>query len=136
MPARAVVKYLRISPRKMRLVLDTIRKKPVAEAAYRLKMTNKKAARMVEKVLKSAVANAKVLKMDEERLFVSEIRADGGPVFKRFMSRSMGRADRILKRTTHLTVVVDEGKIAYKKPPVKAEEEAAKKPKKKAAGKK
>lgn len=138
MTAKAVTKYLRISSRKMRLVVDLIRRKPVIEAKYILARTNKKAARMVEKVLKSAVANAKVLKMDEARLYVSDIRADVGPQFKRFMSRSMGRADRILKRTTHLTVAVEEGSKPYKMPPTAAQtEEAAKKPKrKKAAAKK
>jgi len=65
---------------------------------------------MAEKVLKSAVANAKILGLEEGRLYVADIRADGGPVLKRFMSRSMGRADRILKRTTHLSVIVKEGK--------------------------
>jgi large subunit ribosomal protein L22 len=60
------------------------------------------------------VANAKVLGMDENRLYVSDVRANGGPVFKRFMSRSMGRADRLLKRTTHLSLAVSEGQKIYK----------------------
>ncbi len=108
MKAKAVIKHLRIAPRKIRLVIDTIREKPVKEALYRLASLNKKGARLAQEALKSAIANAKVLKMDEEKLFVSEIKADGGPTFKRFMSRSMGRADRIIKRTTHLTVVLRE----------------------------
>lgn len=107
--AKVVLKYLRISPRKVRAVLDAIRHKPVQKAHFILKTINKKAAGMADKALKSAVANAKVLGMDEARLFVSDVRADGGPVFKRFMSRSMGRADRLLKRTTHLSLSVSEG---------------------------
>lgn len=117
MQARAVIKYLRIGPRKVRLVIDAIRGRPVKEAFYRLAVLNKKAARLAEEALKSAVANAKVLKMDENQLYVSEIKADGGPSFKRFMSRSMGRADRILKRTTHLTVVVKEAEKKIALPP-------------------
>ncbi len=108
--ARAVEKYLRIAPRKMRLVIDTIRRKPVSQAFNILTVLNKKAARLVEKGLKSAVANAKGKGLTESNLVVSEIRADGGPVMKRFLSRAMGRADQILKRMTHLTVVVREGK--------------------------
>ena len=99
--ARAIVRYLRISPRKVRLVINAIRKKPATQAQSILMGLNKKAARLVEKGLKSAVANAKGKGLEESRLMVSEIKADGGPVMKRFMSRSMGRADQILKRTTH-----------------------------------
>ena len=106
--ARAVVKYLRISPRKVRLVINTVRYQRPDTAFGILMHFKKKAARMVEKIVKTAVANAKVLGMDETRLYISDIRADGGPVLKRFMQRSMGRADRILKRTTHLSVVLSE----------------------------
>lgn len=138
--AKAISKYLRISPRKVRLVLDTIRRKPVNQARYILGALNKKAARMAEKVLNSAVANAKVLGLDENRLIVSDVRADGGPVFKRFMSRSQGRADRILKRTTHLSMIVEEGKKSYGSPaeqPAAAEEQETKtKVKKKAPARK
>ena len=66
---------------------------------------------MVEKTLKSAQANARVKKMDEERLYVREIKADGGPSLKRYMSRSMGRADVILKRMAHVTIILDERKV-------------------------
>ncbi len=111
--AKAVAKYLRIAPRKMRLVIDAIRHQPAQKAFVALMVLKKKAARMVEKVLKSAVANAKVLGLDENRLVVSDIRADGGPTMKRFMSRSMGRADRIIKRTTHLSLVVEEGQKSW-----------------------
>ncbi len=107
--AAAYVKYLRIAPRKIRLVIDAIRRKTTGEAFQVLMAMKKKGARITEKLLKSAVANAKVLGMDVERLYVSEARADGGPILKRIMSRSMGRADRIAKRTTHLTLKVREG---------------------------
>lgn len=124
--ARAVARYLRISPRKVRLVIDAVRHKPVGESQKILMLLNKKAARLAEKLLKSAVANAKVLGLDEKRLYISDIRADGGPVLKRFMSRSMGRADRILKRTTHLSVTVKESDRVYRDFSSKQEAEEAK----------
>lgn len=108
--ARSIVKYLKISPRKVRLVINAVRRKPVSLAFSVLTALKKKAARMVEQGLRSAVANAKGKKLDEGRLVVSEIRADGGPVMKRLMTRSMGRADQILKRSTHLTIVLSEGR--------------------------
>lgn len=114
--ARAVAKYLRISPRKVRLVINTIRRKPAVQAFRTLMGLKKKAARLAEKILKTAVANARVLGMAEDKLYVADVRADGGPVLKRFMSRSTGRADRILKRTTHLTLIVKEGQKSYGKP--------------------
>ena len=107
--AKSVAKYVRISPRKVRLVIDAIRKKPAGQAFQILMTLKKKAARLAEKVLKSAVANAKVLGLEEDRLYISHVVADGGPVMKRIMTRSMGRADRIAKRTTHLSLVVSEG---------------------------
>lgn len=113
MTATVLVRFLRISPRKMRLVIDAVRRKPVGQAEMILNTLNKKAARMVAKALKSAVANAKVKGMDISRLYVSDVRANGGPVFKRFMSRSMGRADRLLKRTTHLSLAVAEGQRSF-----------------------
>lgn len=106
--ARAKVKFLRIAPRKVRIVIDTIRHKHPETALHILSSLNKKAARMTEKLVKTAIANAKVLGLDENRLTISDIRADGGPVMKRFMERSMGRADRVLKRTTHLSIVISE----------------------------
>jgi len=111
MEAKAITKYIRISPRKMRIVIDTVRYKPVSNAFAILDHLKKKAARLASKTLKSAVANAKVKKMDETRLYVSQIKADGAPTLKRHMSRSMGRADVILKRMTHLTVVVGEREL-------------------------
>lgn len=106
---KAVTKYLRIAPRKLRLVIDAIRRRPAIEAMGILSLLNKKGAKMAAKTLKSAMANAKNLGLNEDRLYVSDTRADGGPVLKRFLTRSMGRADKILKRTTHLTVEVREG---------------------------
>ncbi len=114
--ARAIVRYLKISPRKVRLVINVIRHKPVGQAFSLLTALNKKAARFTEKGLKSAVANAKGKGMEESRLVVSLAKADGGPVMKRFMSRSMGRADEILKRSTHLTIAVQEGVRSYALP--------------------
>lgn len=106
---KSVTKHVRIAPRKLRLVIDTIRKRPAIEAMGILSLMPQKGARIAGKTLKSAIANAKNLGLNEKRLIVSDIRADGGPVMKRFMSRSMGRADKILKRTSHLTVIVSEG---------------------------
>lgn len=122
--ARAVVKYLRISPRKARLVIDTMRFEPVDRAFSILSILNKKAARMTEKLLKSAVANAKVLGMNESLLYVADIRADGGPSMKRVMSRSMGRADKIIKRMTHLSIILkeQEGRGPASAPAVETEE--------------
>jgi len=111
MEAKAVTRYIRIAPRKMRLVIDQIRWKPVAAAHEALEGLNKKAAQLVAKTLRSAEANAKVKRMDENRLYVHKVHADGGPVLKRYMSRSMGRADVILKRTTHLSIVLGEREL-------------------------
>ena len=113
--ARSVGKYLRISPRKMRLVINTIRKAPVDKAMIQLTYLHKHGAQLARRVLRSAIANAKVLKMDHDRLVVSEVHADAGPTLKRFQARSMGRADKILKRTSHLTIILRE-ELATKKP--------------------
>lgn len=145
--ARATVKYLRIAPRKVRPVINEIRYQHPEVALQILSTFNKKAARMAEKVVKTAIANAKVLGLDETLLTISDVRADGGPMMKRFIERSMGRGDRILKRTTHLSVVLSEGTRKFKtdSPVFAAEEtketgkslkaEKAAKPKKKAAAK-
>ncbi len=106
---RALTKHLRIAPRKLRLVIDTIRRQPAHEAVGILMLLKKKGAKLAVKTLKSAIANAKNLGLNENRLIVSNVRVDGGAVFKRFLTRSMGRADKILKRTSHLTVEVREG---------------------------
>lgn len=109
MEARAVLKYARISPRKARLVVDTIRGKEVAEALRSLSFTDKKAAPMVAKIVRSAVANAEQQGVnDPDKLFVKSTFVNEGPTIKRFMPRAMGRATQILKRTSHITVVLSE----------------------------
>jgi large subunit ribosomal protein L22 len=106
--ARAVLRGFRESPRKVRVVADMIRGRPVAEALSILRMQRRKAADMLTKVLGSAIANAAENdKADADRLVVTQVAIDGGPVQKRWMARSMGRANRIIKRTSHVTVVVD-----------------------------
>jgi large subunit ribosomal protein L22 len=107
MEARAIARYQRVSPRKARLVVDTIRGKSAAEASTILRFTTKGAAEIVGKVLDSAVANAEHnLKVKPDTLFVSAAFVDEGPTLKRIRPVSKGRAFRILKRTSHITVVV------------------------------
>lgn len=109
MEVRAVSKYLRISPSKARLVADLVRSKPVDEALTILKFTPKKGARFVSKTLRSAVANAQQSEMmDMEGLYIRAIFVDEGPRLKRWRPRAMGRATRIIKRTSHITVVLAE----------------------------
>ncbi|MDA8235093.1 MAG: 50S ribosomal protein L22 [Clostridia bacterium] len=111
MEAKAVAKYIRISPRKVRHVVDLVRGKKVSDALAILKFTPKVAAEAVEKVVKSAVANAEHnYEMDVDSLYVAQIFVDQGPTMKRFKPRAMGRADQIRKRTSHITVVVSEKK--------------------------
>lgn len=109
MEAKAVAKTIRIAPRKVRMVLDLIRGKEVGEAISILKLTNKRTSPIVEKVLKSAVANAEHnYDMDIDSLYISEVFADEGPTLKRFRPRAQGRATKINKRTSHITVIVSE----------------------------
>lgn len=109
MESKAVAKFVRITPRKVRVVLDLIRGKNVAEAFAILKFTPKAGADVVEKVLRSAVANAENnFDMDVDKLYVKTAFADGGPTMKRIHPRSRGQAFKILKRTSHVTIVVDE----------------------------
>jgi len=111
MQVKAVAKYVRISPRKVRQVVDLIRGKGVGEAFAILKFTPNLSATAVEKVLKSAVANAEHNnEMSADRLVVKEVFVDQGPTLKRFKPRAMGRADQIRKRSSHITVVVSEKK--------------------------
>lgn len=112
MESKATARYMRVSPRKVRLVVDTIRGKSVADAMATLDYTPKAAARTVRKVLKSAMANAETNHKAEavEELKVARIAVDGGPTLKRFRARAMGRAARILKRTSHITIVLSDGK--------------------------
>ena len=109
MESKAVAKYVRIAPRKVRVVMDLIRGKNVAEAFAILKFTPKAGAEVVEKVLRSAVANAENnFDMDVEKLYVSTAVANPGPTLKRGMPRARGGYNRILKRTTHITLGVSE----------------------------
>jgi large subunit ribosomal protein L22 len=107
MEAKAVARYVRVSPRKARLVVDLIRGKSVEEASAVLKFTPRASAEIVEKVLNSAVANAeKNLKIAPQDLYVATTFVDEGPTLKRIRPRAMGRAFRVDKRTSHITVVV------------------------------
>ena len=111
MAAIAKLRYQRSSPQKARLVADIVRGKNALQALNILKFTNKKSAICIEKTLRSAVANAEHnLGMDPDKLFVSKILIDKGPVLKRINPRAMGRADVIRKPTAHITVEVDERK--------------------------
>ena len=106
--ARAVLKRFRESPRKVRAVADMIRGRPVEDAMSILRLQQRKAARMLSKVLGSAIANAtENEKADSDKLVVTRISVDGGPTQKRWMPRSMGRANRINSRTSHVTITVD-----------------------------
>ena len=111
MQAKAVARTVRIAPRKARLVLDLIRGKQVGEAIAILNYTPKAASPIIEKVLKSAMANAEHnYDKDVNTLVVSEAYANEGPTLKRFRPRAMGRASAINKRTSHITIVVSEKK--------------------------
>ena len=107
MIAKAKAQYIRVSPQKMRQVIDLIRGKDVNSSLAALTYVNKGCAGSVGKVLKSAISNAKQKGLTEEQLFVSKIVADPGPSWKRFRAASFGRASSILKRTTHLTIELD-----------------------------
>jgi large subunit ribosomal protein L22 len=102
---KAVAKYVRIAPRKARLVADEVRGKSYPEVVSILGFTNKRAARVISDVVNSAAANAEHNDdADPEELFVRDIRVDEGPTIKRYRARAMGRATMIRKRTSHITV--------------------------------
>jgi large subunit ribosomal protein L22 len=106
--ARAFLKGFRESPRRVRMVADMIRGKKAADALAILRFQQRKAAKMLTKVLNSAIANASENdEADADTLVVTRVDIDGGPVQKRWLPRSMGRANRLTKRTSHVTVVVD-----------------------------
>ena len=106
---KAIAKYIRISPSKVHVVLDLIRGKRYSDAVAILKTTQKAASEPVLKCLNSAAANAEVnLGMSKDTLFVAECFADQGPTLKRMQPVSRGRGYRILKRTSHITVILDE----------------------------
>ncbi len=105
----ARLRYLQSSPQKVRLVADQIRGRNVQEAANILQFSKKGAARHLNKLLHSAIANAENLddQVDVDRLYVKEIFVDGGPALKRIRPQPMGRAFRILKRQSHITIRLD-----------------------------
>ena len=109
MEARAYLKNARIAPRKVQIVLDLIRGKDTETAMAILQHTPKSACEYLEKLLKSAIANAENnFGMDKDNLYVSECFVCPGPIMKRIMPRAQGRAYRILKRTSHITIVLKE----------------------------
>ena len=109
MEARAYLRHARISPRKVQIVCDLIRGKDIGTAAAILMNTRKSASELLIKLLKSAAANAENNhSMDPEKLYVAEVFATPGPVMKRVQPRAQGRAFRILKRTSHITIVLKE----------------------------
>ncbi len=110
MQAKAITKHVRIAPNKVRPVMDLVRGKPVVRALAILTYMPHKAAREIARTIKSAAANAEHnFEMTPDDLVVKLIYADEGPALKRIMPRARGRADRIRKRTTHITVIVDDG---------------------------
>ena len=109
MQAVAIMKHAHISPQKARLVADQVRSLPVDRALQLLTFSNKKAAQLIRKVLESAIANAEHNKgADVDELKVATICVDGGSVLKRMHARAKGRGNRIVKRTSHITVTVAE----------------------------
>ena len=108
MEARATLKYARISPRKVKIVLDLIRNQDADKAMAILKFTPKSACEYLEKLLKSAMANAEEKNMDMSRLYVAECLVCPGPILKRIRPRAHGRAYRINKKTSHINLVLKE----------------------------
>jgi large subunit ribosomal protein L22 len=110
MEARAIARYVRSSPRKMRLVIDLIRGKSAAEALTVLRFTNKRASKMAEHTLRSAIANLQAKAdnpyLSPENIIVRQAYVDNGPMLKRILPAPMGRAYRVRKRSHHLTIVV------------------------------
>ena len=113
MNSQARLRHLRIAPRKVRLVADLVRGKPVGQALAILKYTPKAASKPMEKLLKSAIANAEDVskgQIDVDKLYVSALQVDQGPTLRRFMTRAQGRATRLNKRTSHITLVLADRK--------------------------
>ena len=109
MEVRARLRFTRIAPRKARLVADLIRGKGSEEALNILAFTKKSAAKILTKLLKSAIANATQKKtIDIDRLYIRQITVDQGPTMKRYQPRALGRATMIRKRTTHINIILDE----------------------------
>ena len=133
----AKLNNLHITPRKVRLIANTLRGLPVQEAEAQLLLRVQRSSKPLLKLLRSAIANAKNQKLNQNKLFVSEIFVGPGPVFKRFLPRAMGRATPLLKRTSHVTVVLKEAeqprslRFAIVPPPKKEKKEKIKKIKQK-----
>lgn len=106
MEARAIAKFIRVSPRKARLVANNVNGRPVEDAMNILKFTPNKSADIIFKVMRSALANAEQAGADVDSLVVKQVIVNEGPTWKRFMPRSQGRANTILKRTSHITVIL------------------------------
>lgn len=112
MEAKAIAKYVRISPQKVRKIVGAVKGKPAETGLNILKFMPQKSAGLVEKVLKSAISNAdQNKKMDVDTLIISNIIIDEGPTLKRFRARARGRGSRILKRTSHITVILAEDAV-------------------------
>ncbi|BBO85547.1 50S ribosomal protein L22 [Desulfosarcina ovata subsp. sediminis] len=112
MEVRATQRHVRISPQKVRMIADAIKGKPAEDAINALKFMPQKSAGIVEKIMRSAVANAdQNTSIDVDELIVSNLFVDQGPSLKRFKARARGRGARILKRTSHITVVLSEGLV-------------------------
>jgi len=133
-PYRAITRYLLVSPYKIRPVADLVRRKPYTEAVAILENMPHKGARLIRKTMVSAASNAlnRDKKLDEEMLYIREIMVDEGPRMKRVWFRGRGRADMLLKRMCHITVIVDQAANAGAKT---AKNVAAKKPASKKAEK-
>ncbi len=109
MEVRARLRFARLAPRKARLVANLIRGKGSEEAVNILSFTKKAASRVILKLLKSAIANAQQKKtIDLDRLYIKRITVDQGPTWKRYIPRALGRATMIRKRTSHITIILDE----------------------------
>jgi len=109
MEVRAVSKYVRVSPLKVKMLAGAVKGKPVESGLQMLKFMPQKAAGILEKIIRSAVANAdQNADVDVDLLVIRNITADQGPTLKRWKARARGRGTRILKRTSHITVILDE----------------------------
>lgn len=109
MEAKAIAKYVRVSPQKARLVVDLIRGKRVHDAMATLTFTRKAVSKIIDKILRSAIANAEnTKKVDVDNLYVKKAYVDQAPTMKRIHAKAMGRANVIRKRSSHITIVLDE----------------------------
>ncbi len=125
MEVKAKLRHLHIAPRKVRLVIDQIRGLDTKEALRNLNFIPKRAAKPVTKLLRSAIANAEHnFDLDKDNLYIKEIRADEGPKFRRFQPRAFGRAYPIIKRTTHVLIILDERVKGKRKKKAKKTREA------------